>query len=122
MQLGTYFMIIILLLNLIDFKPKEKQEKIVKNFTPVMRFGRTSLTIFVLEAFVAAIFHFIYDLIVPGWNGELIMVLLFGVFNLALWWVILLFWEKKEFKGSIEWLGGQIIRKLSGTTSKKTQD
>ena len=122
MQLGTYFMIIILLLNLIDFKPKEKQEKIVKNFAPVMRFGRTSLTIFVLEAFVAAIFHFIYDLIVPGWNDELIMVLLFGVFNLALWWVILLFWEKKEFKGSIEWLGGQIIRKLSGTTSKKTQD
>jgi len=47
MQLGVYLMIIIILIRMIDLKPQEKQEKIAKKFSPVIMFGKVSLTIFV---------------------------------------------------------------------------
>ena len=119
MQLGVYLMIIILLLRLIDFKPEEKQERIAKKLSPIILFGRASLTIFVFEAFIATIFHIILDLIVPGWNTEAYVVLIFGFFNLAFWGIVLYFWEKKDFKGSIEWTGVYIVRKLSGFGRKE---
>lgn len=122
MQLGVYLMIIIILLRLIDFKPEEKQEKIVKNVSPIIMFGRASLTIFVFEAFVATVFHVILDSIVPEWNTEAYVVLIFGLFNLAFWYFILHFWKKKDFKGSVEWTGVYIIRKLSGIGKKEPEN
>jgi hypothetical protein len=114
MQLGVYIMIIIVLLRLVDLKSEEKQEKIAKRFSPVIMFGRASLTIFVLEAFLATLFRVILNLINPKWNTEAYVVLIFGIFNLAVWWIILHFWQKKDFKGSVEWMGGYVVRKLSG--------
>jgi len=119
MQLGVYIMIIILLLRLIDLKSEEKQERIAKKLNPVITFGRASLTVFVFEAFIATIFHVILDFIIPGWNTEAYVVLVFGIFNLAFWWVVLHFWKKIDFKGSIEWLGVYIVRKLSGFGRKE---
>ncbi len=119
MQLGVYIMIIIVLLRLVDLKSEEKQEKIAKKFSLVIMFGRASLTIFVFEAFLATIFHVILNLIIPGWNTEPLVVLIFGIFNLALWWIILHFWQKKDFKGSVEWMGGYVVRKLSGFGRKE---
>ena len=85
-------------------------------------FGRASLTIFVFEAFIATVFHVILDLIVPGWNTEVYVVLIFGFFNLAFWYVVLYFWKKKDFKGSVEWTGGYIIKKLSKSVDKKLKN
>ena len=118
-QLGFYFFVIVILLKLVDFKSEEKQEKILKKTTPIFRFSRVSLTIFVLEAAIAETFHFLLDYIIPGWNSDILVVLLFGVFNLALWWVILIFWEKKDFKWSVEWMGAQLMQKLSGKSKDK---
>jgi len=112
-------MIIIILLRLVDLKSEEKQEKIAKRFSPVIMFGRASLTIFVLEAFLATIFHVILNLINPLWNSEPVVVLIFGIFNLAVWWIILHFWQKIDFKGSVEWMGVYVIRKLSGSGRKE---
>ena len=122
MQLGVYIMIIIILLRLVDLKPEEKQEKIAKRFSPVIMFGKASLTIFVLEAFLATIFHVILNLIIPGWNTEPFVVLIFGIFNLAVWWIILHFWQKKDFKGSVEWMGVYVVRKLSGFGRKEDEN
>ena len=122
MQLGVYIMIIIVLLRLVDLKSEEKQEKIAKKFSLVIMFGRASLTIFVFEAFLATIFHVILNLIIPGWNTEPLVVLIFGIFNLAVWWIILHFWQKKDFKGSVEWMGGYVVRKLSGFGRKEETD
>jgi len=122
MQLGVYIMIIIVLLRLVDLKSEEKQEKIAKRFSPVIMFGRASLTIFVLEAFLATLFRVILNLINPKWNTEAYVVLIFGIFNLAVWWIILHFWQKKDFKGSVEWMGGYVVRKLSGFGRKEEND
>lgn len=118
-QLGFYFFVIIILLKTIDFKTEEKQEKILKRTTPILRFSRVSLTIFILETAIAEIFHFFLDYLIPGWTSNIFMILIFGVFNLALWWIILIFWEKKDFKGSIEWIGARIVQILSGKSTAK---
>ena len=122
MQLGVYILIIIFLLRLIDLKPEEKQERIAKRLNPIIIFGRASLTIFVLEAFIATVFHVILDLIVPGWNTEAYVVLIFGLFNLAFWGAILYFWKKKDFKGSVEWMGAYVVRKLSGFRRNESEN
>ena len=119
-QLGFYFFIIVILLKTFDFQTEEKQEKRVRKTTPILRFGRVSLTIFVFETVIATTINFfIIDYLIPGWNNEIIFILLIGVFNLALWWVILIFWEKKNFKGSIEWISAQLVKKVAGKSSGK---
>jgi hypothetical protein len=122
MQLGVYIMIIIIMIRLIDLKSEEKREKIAKKLSPIIMFGKASLTIFVLEAFLATIFHVILNLIIPGWNTEPFVVLIFGIFNLAVWWIILHFWQKKDFKGSVEWMGVYVVRKLSGFGRKEEKN
>ena len=119
-QLGFYFFIIIILLKVVDFKPEEKQEKILSRTKSIFRFSRVSLTIYVFESAIAVIFHFFLDYMIPGWNNDILNILLFGVFNLVLWWIILIFWEKKDFKGSIEWMGAQLMQKLSGKSKDKS--
>jgi hypothetical protein len=52
-QLGFYFFIIVILLKTIDFQTEEKQEKVVRKTTPILRFGIISLTIFVFETVIA---------------------------------------------------------------------
>jgi hypothetical protein len=117
-QLGVYFLIIIALLFAIDFKPEDKQEKILKKCTLITWFGKTSLTILVLEVPLAELFRKILSLLYPGWVNDLFACFLFGLFNLAIWGVILFFWKKKDFKGSFEWIGAQLVKKASGGTKK----
>lgn len=117
-QLGVYFLIIIVLLYAIDFKPEEKQDKILKNSTIIMWFGRTSLTILVLEVPLAEIFRLILSLIYPGWVNDFIACVLFGLFNLIIWGIILFFWKNKHFKGSLEWIGARLVKKASGSTKE----
>ena len=117
-QLGVYFLIIIVLLYTIDFKPKDKQEKKVKNTSLIMWFGRTSLTILVLEVPLAEIFRLILSLFYPGWVNDFIACLLFGFFNLIIWGIILFFWKNKNFKGSLEWTGAQLVKKAARGTKK----
>jgi hypothetical protein len=35
-----------------------------------------------------------------------------------MWGIILFFWKKKNFKGSLEWLGAQIVKKASRRSKK----
>ena len=120
-QLGVYFLIVVSLLFAIDYKPEDKQEKILKKCTPILWFGRTSLTILVLEVPLAEIFRIFLSLIYPGWVDDFLACLLFGLFNLAIWGVILYFWKNKNFKGSLEWIGAQLVKKVS-TGTKKIKD
>lgn len=117
-QLGVYFLIIVGLLYAVDFKSEDKQQKILKNLTPIIWFGRTSLTILVLEVPLAEIFRLILSLIYPGWVNDLLACLLFGLFNLAIWGIILFFWKNKNFRGSLEWIGAQLVKQSSKNRKK----
>lgn len=121
-QLGFYFFIIVILLKTFDFQTEEKLEKRVRKTTPLLRLGRVSLTIFVFETVIAATINFfIIDYLIPGWKNNILFILLIGVLNLALWWVLLIYWEKKNFKGSIEWIGTQLVKKITGKSTNKVK-
>jgi hypothetical protein len=70
---------------------------------PILRFGRVSLTIFLLEGVVAMILRVVADAIVPRWNTTLGVVLAFAAGNVLLWHVILLIWERYEYRFAMEW-------------------
>jgi hypothetical protein len=70
---------------------------------PLVRFGRLSLTVFMLEGIVAMALRIVLDAVAPGWNLGLGAVLVFALGNIMLWHLMLLAWEQIEYRGSLEW-------------------
>jgi hypothetical protein len=70
---------------------------------PIVRFGRLSLTIFMLEGVVAMTLRVAIDAISPGWNVGLGPVLAFALGNVLLWHALLLAWERYDYRYSLEW-------------------
>ncbi len=70
---------------------------------PVLRFGRLSLTVFMLEGIVAMVLRTALDALTPGWNDELPAVLVFSLANVLVWWFALSVWERADYRGSLEW-------------------
>lgn len=77
---------------------------------PLVRFGRLSLTVFLLEGILAMALRLGLDAIAPGWNATLAPVLAFAAANLLLWHAILVAWERVGFVGSMEWALARIRR------------
>ncbi len=69
----------------------------------LVRFGRLSLTIFLLEGILAMALRIGLDHLAPGWNAALGNVLVFAAANLLLWHLLLVAWERVGFRGSMEW-------------------
>lgn len=70
---------------------------------PILRFGRLSLTVFMLEGMLAMALRIGLDAAVPGWNEAIGAVLLFAFGNVVLWHFLLLGWERLDYRGSLEW-------------------
>ena len=118
-HLGIFVLVILALLHQVDFKPDDQQTRVLERFDPVLRFGKVTLTIFVLETPLATDLHVISDSLFPGWDSNVGFVLLFALVNVVLWWVGLEYWQSKEFKGSIEWAIAKIAKLMSGKSSDK---
>lgn len=86
----------------------------------VLRFGRLSLTVFMLEGVVAMALRIGLDAVAPGWNRGLGAVLLFALGNLALWHGVLLAWERAAYRGSLEWWMARL--RGSGTRARALRD
>jgi hypothetical protein len=72
-----------------------------------------------VEGVTASIFHVIFDLIWPGWNYNPLNIFLLGVLQVFTWYIILKFWEKKEYKGSFEWMMVKLVKVLAQKDSNK---
>ncbi len=70
---------------------------------PVLRFGRLSLTVFMLEGIVAMALRIGLDAWSADWNAGVGAVLAFALGNLVLWNVLLVAWERFDYRGSLEW-------------------
>jgi len=117
-QLGFFLLLYRLFLSAVDFAGSETKEKVLHVFHPARVFGLVSLTVFVSEPILAEVLRKICDVLLPGWNEHLILVIFFGVLCLIVWWLILnLWWKTARFAGSLEWLSAKVIRFMSG---KKT--
>ncbi len=121
LHLGIIIFAILPIIKGLDFKTEENKERIYsKPFTKLIRrYGSVSLTIFVFETPLAMLFKLLLNLIIPGWNTPFWSIMIFGIFNLCLWAGLLTLWERINYKGSLEWLGAQLIKWLSGKKSNK---
>jgi len=70
---------------------------------PILRFGRLSLTVFMLEGILGMAVRIGLDATIPGWNDALSAALVFALGNVLLWHVVLMAWERAEYRGSLEW-------------------
>lgn len=118
-HLGIYVIVTLVLLHRFDFKPEEQREHVLTRFASIRRFGKVTLTIFIIETPLAMILHLIPNIAFPGWDSNLGLVMLFALCNLALWWIALRLWEAKGYRGSFEWVITKIIKILSGKSSDK---
>ena len=76
----------------------------------LLRFGRLSLTVFMLEGILGMALRIGLDALIPGWNDALRHVLVFAVANLVVWHGILVVWERAGYRGSLEWWLARIRR------------
>jgi hypothetical protein len=119
LELGLFFLLILIFMSLIDFQPDEKKMKRVNKTRFLRRFGMMSLTIFTLEGPLAAIYGRIFTAIYPDWRNSIYIVLLFVLVIVLTWHIILVLWEKVNYAGSLEWILVWLIRRISGKKSDK---
>lgn len=80
------------------------------------RFGQFPMTIYIFESFLCLInmkwYLPLWNLINPGLFGRYIQVFLFVGMQISLWWLISIYWEKVNYKYSLEWSIGTLRNKL----------
>jgi hypothetical protein len=80
-----------------------------------------SLTVFFSEPILAELLRKVCDLVLPGWNESLLLVILFGILCVCAWWVILkIWWKTVRFAGSLEWITARVIQTVSGKRSTRS--
>jgi hypothetical protein len=120
-QLGFFILLYWFFLSSVDFASSPRKQTMLRIFYPARFFGLVSLTVFICEPIVAEILKKLCDLLLPGWNAHLILVIFFGLICLLSWWCILNFWWKTvQFAGSFEWLSAKAIHLVSGKMTTRS--
>jgi len=99
-QIGLFMALALWAISLFDFGKKTRRGRVSRFLS---RFGMAGLTAFVFESVVAAIIYFVLNRLfgfAPGMGGAL----LFGFVLALLWGLLFIFWEKKGYVYTIEWL------------------
>lgn len=118
-QLGLFIWFIVAALLFFDYKKEEKRDRAARQFKWVRQFGVVSLTVFMLETPLGEITAKIWSNLLPGWDLSINSVMLFGLFNILVWFFIVQLWWIARFKYSFEWLTVKIFEKI-GRKSNKT--
>lgn len=117
-HLGIYILITIALLKRFEFK----SDNLTNRFPALNRFGKVTLTIFILETPIAAVLHLIPNTFSSNWDTQLPLVLIFAFLNVWIWHVAIESWEKVGYKWSFEWMIAKTIKLLSGKSSDKIKN
>ncbi|MBN2155192.1 MAG: DUF418 domain-containing protein [Candidatus Lokiarchaeota archaeon] len=120
-QLGLYFALFLLLLEIFDFQPEEKRKKRMRFTNPVKEMGRMTLTIYMLEGVLAVSLQRLIAPFWPNWNATIGNATLVGLINLAVWIGIVLIWRQFKYKGTLEHLSVALIKTFSGQKSQKIE-
>ncbi len=116
--LGIFCLIYIILLSFFDFCSVAKRKKRKNMFNSLKRPGHHSLTIFIFEGIVAISLRRLIEVFAPAWNSSIVNCIIFAVSNVFLWVVVLYYWEKVDFKYSLEYFIKE-LQKLMKKSPKK---
>jgi len=81
-------------------------------------FSRVSLTIYLLETTVSEVLRIPGSRFFPGWNDTINGCLAFGVINILFWTIAIFFWQKINFKYSLEYFWVILFEKLGKKSTK----
>ena len=81
-------------------------------------FSRVGLTIYLSETFVSEIIRLIITPIIPAWDKTINSTLLFGILNVFVWIIILYFWNKINYKYSLEYYWVKLMLKFDKISTK----
>jgi hypothetical protein len=121
-QLGFFFLLFFVGLALVDYRPAEIREKWARRGRPIILFGKLALSVYMLEGLMAVILQQPVSFIWPGWNSSFLSIVIFGFFNVLVWYGILRIWQRHRFKGSLEWALVWLVQMLSGKKSSRFRD
>lgn len=99
-QVGLFMIMVLAALKIFDYR---KNNAITDRQKTIRRFGKVSLTIFMIETPVSEIFAKLITKIIPDWNSTINGVLIFAALMVIFWGIIIYFWEKQDFRYTIEW-------------------
>jgi hypothetical protein len=117
-QLGLFIWLVIAALTFFDYRKEEKRNRIARRFKWIRQFGMVSLTVFMFETPLGEITAKIWSTLIPGWDLSINKVMLFGLFNVLVWFFIVQIWWKGKFKYSFEWLTVKIFKRIGRKSNK----
>ncbi|MFW9967084.1 MAG: hypothetical protein ACFFEA_08010 [Candidatus Thorarchaeota archaeon] len=121
-QLGFFFLLFFIGLALVDYRPVEIRNKWARRGRPIILFGKLALSVYMLEGLMAVILQQPVSFIWPGWNASFLSIVIFGFFNVLVWYAILRIWQRHQFKGSLEWALVWMVQNISGKKSSRFRD
>lgn len=122
LQLGLFFFMIFLGLALIDFRSTTTKEKWAQLTTNVPEFWKLAFTIYMWEGVVAVALQRVIQKFWSEWNASFLNIVTFGLVNIITWAIILVLWERINYRGSMEWCLVWVVQKLSGKRSSRFRD
>jgi peptidoglycan/LPS O-acetylase OafA/YrhL len=118
-QLGLFFILILIGLHLLDYRDKSVKEKWVSRTRIIREYGKLSLTIYMFEGILAVLLQKLISPFWLEWNVTFLNITILGLINLFTWLIILELWKRVDYKGSLEWCIVWIVQKLSGKKSSR---
>ncbi|MHC1706131.1 MAG: hypothetical protein AB9842_01280 [Bacteroidales bacterium] len=121
-ELALFIIFLNLLLHRLDFSKENKYRQRWVRTLGIRRIGMVALSVYFFEPVVAEILKNGVDIIVgnTSWTRHFYWVLLFGLGCLSVWWMIIRYWAKVNFAGSLEWMTAWLLLRLAGKRSTKT--
>ena len=97
-----------------EFAAEKKRKVRLDRLLWVRRFGRLSLTVYVLEPLLAELLNlFLRAVFGQTWTQSFPAVLLMGLLCVLIWHGLLRFWQRLQFKGSLEWMLGLALSRIT---------
>lgn len=115
-QMGLFILLFLAAITAFDRRKPGKLAGIILHF--FRRFGTAGLTAFFWESVVTALAWRGLTFLVPDLQLGIGEALAFGLGSALFWGLVLYFWEKKHYAGSIEHLYALFVSRGGGTSSK----
>ncbi len=114
-QIGLFILLILGSIRLLDPSGGTRDNPFMRFFK---RFSYGGLTAFFLESIVAAIVWRLLRLIWPDLELSLGGALFYGLILAICWGFILMLWEKRSYRGTLESGYGRLVARFGGASSK----
>ncbi len=115
-QLGLFILLLLLFIKYNDYKSNSRNRCLS---TFLARFSKGGLTAFFLESVVSAIIFRILFFFNKNITFNINLSLLYGFILAIIWGVILMFWERKNYKYGLEYYMTNFLNKYGESSKKK---